>query len=231
MGESKSNGSLNEITYNRIREDIMNLTLEPGTGVSVQRLADIYGVSRTPVREAFIRLEKDGLVEIYPQKKTLVSLIDLKRVEQEWFIRTSLELAAAEKFIRNVDTKITEEMKELIHTQKKYLGMEHYKEFYYYDNQLHRKIFETAKELLAWNTIEDVVSHYNRIRVLSIRLEGVDKKIMEEHESLVFAAEDRDASKLREILVTHLHNVLEEKEGMLNQFPQYFAADVKAAVT
>lgn len=61
--------SLNDLIYKRIRNDIMDLTLEPGTTVSVQKLADMYGASRTPAREAVIRLQKENLVEIYPQQK------------------------------------------------------------------------------------------------------------------------------------------------------------------
>ncbi|MGG1931771.1 GntR family transcriptional regulator [Paenibacillus macerans] len=74
-----NSSSLNDVTYNKIKEDIMNMTLEPGMDVSVQKLSERYGVSRTPVREAVVRLQQSGLVEIYPQRKTVVSKIDLQR--------------------------------------------------------------------------------------------------------------------------------------------------------
>ncbi|MDF2908853.1 MAG: GntR family transcriptional regulator, partial [Herbinix sp.] len=94
-----NNSSLNDVTYNKIKDDIMNMTLEPGTDVSVQKLSERYGVSRTPVREAVVRLQQSGLVVIYPQRKTVVSKIDLQRVHEEWFIRTSLEAAVVDEFI------------------------------------------------------------------------------------------------------------------------------------
>ncbi|MFC6651823.1 GntR family transcriptional regulator [Paenibacillus rhizoplanae] len=64
-----NSNSLNDVTYNKIKDDIMNMTLEPGMDVSVQKLSERYGVSRTPVREAVVRLQQSGLVEIYPQRK------------------------------------------------------------------------------------------------------------------------------------------------------------------
>lgn len=75
---SNNSNSLNDVTYNNIRKDIMNMTLEPGVSVSVQKLSERYGVSRTPVHGAIVRLQQSGLVEIYPQRKTVVSKIDLK---------------------------------------------------------------------------------------------------------------------------------------------------------
>jgi len=65
----------------------MRLQLKPGTAMSTQEIADKLHVSKTPVREAFIRLQREGLVEIFPQKQTVVSRIDLKRTAQERFIR------------------------------------------------------------------------------------------------------------------------------------------------
>ena len=66
----------------RYRENITSLQLAPGTTVSTQELAAKLQVSRTPVREAFIRLQKEDLVEITPQKGTMVSRIDLTRAEK-----------------------------------------------------------------------------------------------------------------------------------------------------
>ena len=61
-----SNESLNDKVYSKIKNDIMHLVLEPGAAMSVQKLADAYGSSRTPVREAIVRLQQEGLVDIYP---------------------------------------------------------------------------------------------------------------------------------------------------------------------
>ena len=73
--------SIRENVYRVIRENITSLQLAPGTTVSTQELAAKLQVSRTPVREAFIRLQKEDLVEITPQKGTMVSRIDLTRAE------------------------------------------------------------------------------------------------------------------------------------------------------
>ena len=63
--------------YLQLRGEMMTLALKPGEVLRAQELAEHLGVSRTPVREAFIRLQRDGLVNILPQRETAVSLIDL----------------------------------------------------------------------------------------------------------------------------------------------------------
>ena len=65
--------NLNESTYERLKKEIMTFALVPGEAISAAKIAARYGVSRTPAREAIVKLEKEGLVDIYPQSKTLVS--------------------------------------------------------------------------------------------------------------------------------------------------------------
>jgi DNA-binding GntR family transcriptional regulator len=77
--------SVQDSVYTALRESIMNLNLAPGTVISEKEISCRYEVSRTPVREAFIHLSKEGLIKVIPQKETQVSLIDFARVEQEFF--------------------------------------------------------------------------------------------------------------------------------------------------
>lgn len=200
----------------------MNMTLEPGMDVSVQKLSERYGVSRTPVREAVVRLQQSGLVEIYPQRKTVVSKIDLQRVHEEWFIRNSLESAVVDEFIHKCSELVTDTMQELIKKQKKYMDKEHFREFYSKDNRFHQLIFETAGEKLSWLTIEEVASHYNRIRLLHGKMVGVEASGIENHEKMVEAARKRDVDMMRSIMLEHSNHHLDQVKLMSKQYPQFF---------
>lgn len=178
----------------------MNMTLEPGTDVSVQKLSERYGVSRTPVREAVVRLQQSGLVEIYPQRKTVVSKIDIDRIHEEWFIRTTLESAVVDEFIRKCSELVTDTLQEIINKQKRYIDKDRFMEFYLKDNRFHQLIFETADESLSWQTIEDTATHYNRIRLMCGKIEGNSQKIIEEHERMVEAARKRDVEAMRAVV-------------------------------
>ncbi|WP_228745184.1 GntR family transcriptional regulator [Paenibacillus sp. S150] len=217
-----NSNSLNDVTYNKIREDIMNMTLEPGMDVSVQKLSERYGVSRTPVREAVVRLQQSGLVEIYPQRKTVVSKIDLQRVREEWFIRTSLESAVVDGFIRKCSELVADTMQELINKQKKYMDKKYFREFYLKDNRFHQLIFETAGEELSWYTIEEVASHYNRIRLLYGKMEGVQQADIDKHVKMVAATRKRDVEGMRKVVMEHSNTLLARVQGLSKQYPHFF---------
>ena len=85
--------------YEVLYENIINIKLEPGTLMSESEISQKFNVSRTPVREAFIRLSNIGLVDIIPQRGTFVCKIDLKRVEEERFLREALEVAVIGEFV------------------------------------------------------------------------------------------------------------------------------------
>lgn len=222
MNVINNNNSLNDITYNKIREDIMNMTLKPGMDVSVQKLSERYGVSRTPVREAIVRLQQSGLVEIYPQRKTVVSKIDIGRVNEEWFIWNSLESSVVDRFIYQCSELVADTMQELINKQKKYLDKEHFEEFYLKNNRFHQLIFETAGQTLAWKTIEDLASHYNRVRMLHGKINGVPKSIIDENERMLAATRKRDVEAMRKAVIEYFNNMIEQVKSMSKQYPHFF---------
>ena len=79
--------SIQTLVYEELKKNIISMRLEPGQTMSTQEIATKLGVSRTPVREAFLRLQSEGLVEMIPQRETMVSRIHIRRVDQEKFIR------------------------------------------------------------------------------------------------------------------------------------------------
>ncbi len=81
------------IRASRDQNNIIRLELAPGSRVSEKNLADEMGLSRTPVREALIELARGGIVEIYPQRGSMVALIDYSLVEEARFMRSVMENA------------------------------------------------------------------------------------------------------------------------------------------
>lgn len=113
----KYNLSVQEMVYSTLRKNILNLKLSPGTTMSTQEMATKLKVSRTPVREAFLRLEREGMLTVLPQRETMVSKINLKRTKQEQFMRASLEMAVLDPFIKNKDFDCLRQQNELIDKQ------------------------------------------------------------------------------------------------------------------
>ena len=215
--------SLRENVYRVIRENITSLQLAPGTTVSTQELAAKLQVSRTPVREAFIRLQKEDLVEITPQKGTMVSRIDLTRAEKERFIRESLETAILPLFLQNCTEPDLKELELLIEKQKAcFTGLKQL-EFIALDNQFHQRFFELAGQDLSWDVVASTNPHYNRLRVLTVQNAATFDGAVRQHEVMMDQIRHRDIDALRRELTDHVRKIIAEKNVLLQLYPDYFA--------
>jgi DNA-binding GntR family transcriptional regulator len=217
-------GTVQDSVYTSLRKSIINLNLAPGTAISEQEIALRYKVSRTPVRETFIHLAKEGLIQVFPQRETLVSRIDFARVEQEFFLRESLEMAVLEPFVEKGRPEDFITLDGLI--QKQSIAFDHndYIHFVDFDDDFHRTFFETAGQDLSWAVLANMCGHYHRVRLLTIRLQGIAKDIVGQHKKLLGALKKKDPAAAREALRAHLHKLGSEEKILGEEFPDYFAS-------
>ena len=223
-------GLLYDVTYQQIHRDIMDLSLEPGTALSVRKIAEKYKVGRTPAREAMMRLQKENLVHIYPQSGTVVSKLSIRQIEEERFIRQTLEIASVDDFIKYKGPLVTDAMEYILGLQKKALTVDATKEFFAQDNNFHRLIFEMAGKNLAWKTINTISSHYNRFRFLTTTVKGLNWQILDQHEQILGAARADRADETKRLLDDHLSCIKNEYDKILAMYPQYFAAEARKQV-
>jgi DNA-binding GntR family transcriptional regulator len=222
MSAKSRAGTVQDSVYTNLRKNIINLNLAPGTAVSEQEIALRYKVSRTPVRETFIHLAREGLIQVFPQKETLVSRIDFARVRQEFFLRENLETAVLEPFINNsgADDFIT--LADLIEKQALALDKNDYIRFVDFDDAFHHTFFEIAGQELSGNILSKMCGHYHRVRLLSIRLGATGSHIVAEHKKLLGSLKKKDPARAREFLGKHIHKLAAEEKVLREQFPGYF---------
>jgi DNA-binding GntR family transcriptional regulator len=213
-------GNAQNVVYNSLRNSILSLNLVPGTVVSENEISLRFKVSRTPVREAFIALSKESLVTVIPQKGSMVSLIDFARVEQEFFLRESLEAAALKRFLGNVESSHIFELERCVKLQSEACEEKKYELFFRYENEFHRTFFSDQK--VAWDAVENSCGHYQRVRLLTIWLLDIVKDLVAEHEAILRAIKERDAERAMALLETHLHKLNTEEDMLKRLFPDYF---------
>ncbi len=221
--------SLNQQTYDRCRKDIMTFALKPGEAVSAAKLAERYDVSRTPAREALVRLQSEGMIDIFPQSKSMISRIDIARAKQEWFVRKTLEIAMTDAFFAHVKDSDIEEMrryaKECERIGEQPRNHETSYEYLINDNQFHAVTYRVAGEHLAAEIIASSAAHYSRVRLLA-DLENVNKdRTLAEHEDLIRQVENHDKEGYREALSIHLQRVVGDIERMSKLAPELFVLD------
>ncbi len=222
----QNDGSVQNAVYTALKSSIINLQLKPGTAISTQEIATKLQVSRTPVREAFIRLQRDALVEMHPQKDTVISKIDLYRVKQERFVREGLESAIIEYTIQNFTEADHQALMLIIEKQKNNIATTaNQSEHMSLDNDFHKLLFTIGKQPLSWETIENLSTHYARVRLLTIWTPDIAQATIAQHHSIIEAIAQKDVYTARILLKAHLHNLETQIGDMIKQYPDYFAPD------
>ena len=193
-----------EYALRTIKENIISLELAPGSQISENELAAEMGLSRTPVREALMELSKVKIVDIQPQKKSTIPLIDYDMVEESRFMRDLLECAVAELDCEMAAPGDLERLSENIRLQSLYLDDFYTGQLMALDNQFHGMLFDNAKKSQVYALIQNISIHFDRVRTLA--LSSVKSgKIVQDHMDLVDAIRRKDPKSARELMALHLN--------------------------
>ena len=214
--------SVQEMVYRTLRDKIVSMELKPGTTISTQEIADSMSVSRTPVREAFIRLQREDLLDVTPQRSTVVSKINMDRVYQERFIREALEIEVAQKFIEVATPEVLARMRRNIEKQYAAIEEQRYVDYLELDNALHQTAFTETHEDLGRSIVQQMNGHNDRIRLISAWEGQIVYTAMQEHEKYVDYIERKDALHARKLLRSHLQALRMQEEILLTNWSEYF---------
>lgn len=210
-----------EYALRTIKENIINLELPPGSQISENELAAEMGLSRTPVREALIELSKVKIVDIQPQKKSTVPLIDYDMVEESRFMRDLLECAVVELDCDMAAPADLDRLRESIRLQTFYLDSYYPAQLMALDNQFHGLLFDIAKKSQVFALMQNISIHFDRVRGMALS-SVKNNKIVEDHMELVNAIQRRDKSAARQLMEEHLNRYDIDAAAIRAAYPQYF---------
>lgn len=217
-----TSNTIQETVYQELKRAIMSLYLAPGTIMSTQEIATKLNVSRTPVRESFLRLQAEGLVDSVPQRETMVSRIDMDRVRQERFLRESLELSAVERFIRRAGEDDIRRLEDCVIEQRRMQASDDFEGFIAWDMAFHRLFFEATDEQLGWDILQTYNGHYNRIRLLTVQNRETLESAIVQHERLIGLIRAGEVSQTQAEMRDHVRKLDREAVELQRQYPTYF---------
>ena len=210
-----------EYALRTIKENIISLELAPGSQISESVLATEMGLSRTPVREALLELSKVKIVDIRPQKKSTIPLIDEEMVEESRFMRNLLECAVAELDCALATPADLERLRENIRLQNLYLDDFYSTQLLTLDNEFHGMLFGIAKKSQVFALMQNISIHFDRVRSMSLSTIK-DLKIVRDHEEIVEAIARKDPKAAREQMELHLNRYRFDAAELREEYPQYF---------
>lgn len=225
MGQFKPMSS--EDVYFSIRRRILKLELEPGQKLSENQMAEEYGVSRSIIHSVFVRLNQLGLLCVYPQRGTYVTLIDLNHIENLLVLRCAVEKEVIfELFERLDETKryiLIERLEENLAKQELYRDCQDYsREFTKLDTEFHKIIIASVDRYILVEMLKDLMLHMARWRNFDVVFDNRIPALIEQHRAIVEAMKTGDFQEVQKKITEHLDTISEIKERALAKYPQYF---------
>lgn len=194
-----------EIAYEYIKDKILTWEYPPLSDLSEEAIQKALQISRTPVREAFLRLEKEGFVYIYARKGTIVSEVTRDLIEEIYQIRELNETFIAIQAMRAIDRNWLEHMKTKIQHPPAALTEEDLKKYYIdIDRDLHTKILESCSNRYLKTIMRNVYDHNQRIRMKTSDPERDHDSTIEQHLQIIEAFLEQDREKLEYWTAIHI---------------------------
>lgn len=204
-----------------IRDKIISLELEPGAVISDRELASWMNLSRTPVREALLDLAKVKIVEIYPQRGSVVAPIDYNLVEEAQFVRSVLEVAVVQLACERATQEQLEQLKESVALQEFYYQHGSSDRLLEMDDEFHRLLFQIAGRMQAYEMMQSITVHFDRVRSLAVT--AVKEHLwMSDHRNICEAVAAHDQEAARQLMEKHLNRYKVDETALREQYPQYF---------
>jgi DNA-binding GntR family transcriptional regulator len=208
--------------FDALRREIIAIALAPGTVLSRAELQDRFGLSSTPIRDALMRLQDEGLVEIFPQHATVVSPIDLQKARQGQFLRRSIECEIVRLLAARPDRGVIERLGRLIRQQSAFAKLGEHDAFVNADQAFHMTMYEAAHVPDLWEIVNRQSGHIDRLRRLHLPVPGKMRDVVRDHKAIVDAIAAGKPGLAQDCVRDHLSRSLGFVETLRLSHPGYF---------
>lgn len=209
--------------YEELRMRIIRGEILPGTALSEADLARRFAASRQPVREAFIKLVEDGLLEVRPQRGTFVRKISKNAVIDARFVREAIEAKIVRELARQHDQKLCLQLRVLLIAQKA-VPINKPDSFMKLDEEFHWALANGAGRLYGWKVIEGLKVQMDRVRYLALE-NFPQETLIQQHAAITDAIERGLPDRAENEMQKHLHLVLDDLPNIERTYPDFFTPD------
>lgn len=215
--------SVTDTIFDELHRQIVRMDLPPGTKMSEADVAEIMGVSRQPVRDAFYRLSVLGFLTIRPQRATVVAAISEQAVMQARFIRAAIEAETVRVACEKLDQADMAALEDILAQQERAVADRDAPAFHDLDDRFHREICERAGHGYAWDIIRENKSHMDRVRMLSLSFASNDA--FGDHVRVLRALQSRDPALAMAEMHTHLIRIKTQIRRIRAEHDHFFEGE------
>lgn len=201
------------------------MRLSPGEVLREKEIAELFRSSRTPVREACLRLAQEYLLDVRPQSGTYVEPIRLSRIWDAQFLRVAVETAAVRKLAPEFDlsahTWLLDNMADLARAA----NQENRDKFRVLDEEFHAGLVAAAGHENVWRMVSDAMAHLDRVRSLMIPKGDHMRNVTAEHQAVVDALKSGDPARASDAMLAHLGLLPAMVAKLVEASPELFVVD------
>ncbi len=195
---------LREQVYKNLKGNILNGELSPNTRLIEEKLADEMGTSRTPVREAIQKLEKEGLIKKLPRGGFIVSEITDEDIDEVFGIRGILEGYAGYLATLKAGVEDIEALEEIVRKEEECMKDHNMDEIVRLNTEFHDRLYRTAKSERLYNIINDLRDFIYRFRKIIFRFTGMAEISIQDHKDMIRLMKSKKASRVESLIRRHI---------------------------
>lgn len=195
---------LREQVYQSLKAAILKGLIQPNNRLIEEKLAEEVGTSRTPVREAIQKLEKEGLIHKLPRGGYAVSVITDDDIDEAFGIRSVLEGYAGHLAALRASDEDLEALEEIIKKEEECLARGNTEEIIKLNAQFHDRLYRTAKSAKLYSIINDLRDYIYRYRIIIFRHSGMAEISIKDHEDIVALMRANRAAQVEKLVRKHI---------------------------
>jgi GntR family transcriptional regulator, rspAB operon transcriptional repressor len=222
LRSSQRSATMASVIFRELRDEIVSMRRKPGEAIVEKQIAEIYGVSRTPVREAVLRLADDGLVEVFPQSGTYVSRIPRSRLSEAIVIRKALEEGTVRYAALRATPANIKALYANLDLQNRMRAAGDHEGFHQSDEAFHALLAEISGYPGFWTVIQQVKVQVDRCRRLTLPEPGRLVQVISEHTAVVEAIAAHDPERAVKSIAAHLDGLQTAVDAVSASHYQYF---------
>ena len=198
--------SLRIRVFNAIENAILDGEYKDGDSLNELRLSKELGVSRTPVREALMQLELEGLVRNVPNKGAVVVGVTEQDIHDIYEIRIRIEGLAARLCAENITEDELHALEQIVDLQEFYLLKNDTEQIWKLDSDFHKIIYDASRSRPLRFTLSNFHNYIKKARDISVQTEGRAEKTVAEHRAILDAIKAHKGELAEQLTAQHISN-------------------------
>lgn len=200
-----SRQSLGEEIYSAIRRSILRGDMEPGQRLIEEKTAARFDASRTPVREAFLRLEREGLVERRAKGGFVVGGVEVREADEIMDMRAVLEGHAAARAAQRASADLIDRLEEMLLRYETAMKAGEVDRLVELNTQFHDLLYSASGSQRLKMMLEELRDYFYRFRRSILGMEGMDEQSHHDHVAMVDALAKGDSELAEKLVREHIN--------------------------